>query len=121
MRKIDSLTIEQEKYLPVFRDEWLKIGQSTEKMNRENATNGMNEFYKWNKMAPPKVIFWGSPFSAWLIYFVDDNGTLWIDAKEAFSVTHEEHKPVAVPCGTYEVRIAKEYDHFSEEARSVAD
>ena len=53
--------------------------------------------------------------------FEDENGTLWIDAKEPFEITHEEHNKVEIPSGTYEVRIAKEYDHFAEEARRVAD
>lgn len=34
---------------------------------------------------------------------------------------HEEHKEIHLPPGDYEVRIVKEYDHFKEEARRVAD
>jgi hypothetical protein len=34
---------------------------------------------------------------------------------------HQEHKEIDIPKGKYEVRIVKEYDHFSEETRRVAD
>ena len=36
-------------------------------------------------------------------------------------VVHEEHHTVAVPPGKHEVRKVKEYDHFLEESREVAD
>lgn len=36
-------------------------------------------------------------------------------------VNHEEHKTVTVPPGQHEVRRVKEFDHFAEEAREVAD
>ena len=37
------------------------------------------------------------------------------------TVTHEEHKPVTIAPGTYQVGIVREYDHFAEEARDVVD
>lgn len=37
------------------------------------------------------------------------------------TITHEEHKPIELPPGDYEVRIVKEYDHFKEESRAVLD
>jgi len=55
------------------------------------------------------------------INLVEKDGTLYIGANEDFTITHEEHHQVTVPAGNYEVRIAKEYDHFAEEARNVAD
>jgi hypothetical protein len=48
-------------------------------------------------------------------------GIMYIGAKEKFTVTHEEHKPVVVEKGVYEIGIVQEYDHFAEEARNVAD
>lgn len=36
-------------------------------------------------------------------------------------VVHEEHGPITVPPGEYEVRRVREYDHFAEEARAVMD
>ena len=34
---------------------------------------------------------------------------------------HEEHNPIEIPPGTYRIGIVKEYDHFLEESRNVAD
>ena len=36
-------------------------------------------------------------------------------------ITHEEHKPVTLPKGTYKIGIVKEYDHFTEEIRQIRD
>lgn len=36
-------------------------------------------------------------------------------------VTHQEHKPATLPRGKYKIGIVKEYDHFAEEAKRVAD
>lgn len=41
--------------------------------------------------------------------------------KGGVMLRHEEHKAFEVPPGDYEVRGVQEYDHFSEEARQVAD
>lgn len=46
---------------------------------------------------------------------------IYIDAKSDFDVVHEEHKTLKIPAGQYFVDIVKEYDHFTEEARNVAD
>lgn len=37
------------------------------------------------------------------------------------ALRHEEHKEIALPPGDYEIDIVREYDHFEEEARRVAD
>lgn len=37
------------------------------------------------------------------------------------TVTHQEHGPMVLPKGQHEVHIVKEYDHFAEEAKRVAD
>lgn len=36
-------------------------------------------------------------------------------------VLHEEHGPIAVPVGEYEVRKVREYDYDAEEAKEVHD
>ena len=36
-------------------------------------------------------------------------------------VIHEEHKPIEIPPGEYEIERVREYDHFREEARQVVD
>ena len=37
------------------------------------------------------------------------------------ALRHEEHKEIKLPTGDFEIRIVREYDHFEEEARRVAD
>lgn len=36
-------------------------------------------------------------------------------------VIHEEHGPISLPPGDYQVGRVREYDHFAEEARYVRD
>ena len=50
---------------------------------------------------------------------LDDN--LYLQAKWAFIVTHEEHGAVTIPPGDYGIGRVQEYDHFAEEARNVKD
>jgi hypothetical protein len=42
-------------------------------------------------------------------------------ASETADVVHEEHKAFTLPRGSYDVDRVKEYDHWSEEARTVQD
>ena len=37
------------------------------------------------------------------------------------TLTHQEHKPLVIDKGDYQIGIVREYDHFAEEARRVAD
>jgi|SRR5579863_2106556 len=53
--------------------------------------------------------------------YEDGNGTLWIRALEQTQQTHEEHGPVTLGPGIYEVYIVREYFPFEEEMRRVAD
>ena len=41
--------------------------------------------------------------------------------KGGVMLRHEEHKAFEVPPGDYDVDIVREYDHFEEETRQVAD
>lgn len=59
-----------------------------------------------------------------------DSGTVYINPQTKIkyltlvqdtTISHEEHKPIRLPRGTYEIGIVREYDHFSEEARAVVD
>lgn len=36
-------------------------------------------------------------------------------------LVHEEHKPIKLPKGIFELKIVQEYDHFLEESRVVID
>lgn len=50
------------------------------------------------------------------------NGTLYLSVGEGgATITHEEHAPVELPAGNYEVGNVREYDPFEEEMRKVQD
>ena len=52
----------------------------------------------------------------------EENGTLYLRINsENATLTHQEHKPIVIEKGDYEIGIVQEYDHFAEEARRVAD
>ena len=52
----------------------------------------------------------------------EHEGTLFLKVKsEEAILTHQEHSAIVIPQGEYEIGIVKEYNHFSEEAKSVAD
>ena len=51
----------------------------------------------------------------------EDDGTLYLTVKESTPVTHEEHNPIEIEAGDYEIGIVQEYDHFAEEVRVVKD
>lgn len=50
-----------------------------------------------------------------------DGKTKYIDAAEPFELRHPEHHPLTIPAGQYRVDTIREFDHFLEEARAVAD
>lgn len=45
---------------------------------------------------------------------------LKVNSKTA-TLTHQEHTTIEIPLGEYEISIVREYDHFLEESRKVAD
>lgn len=52
----------------------------------------------------------------------EENGILYLHIESATAIlTHQEHKPIVIEKGDYEIGIVQEYDHFLEEARRVAD
>ncbi len=52
----------------------------------------------------------------------EENGTLYLRVNsEKATLTHQEHNPITIEKGDYEIGIVQEYDHFAEEARRVAD
>jgi len=52
----------------------------------------------------------------------EHEGTLFLCvSSEQATLTHQEHGPVTIPAGNYEIGIVQEYDHFAEEARNVRD
>ena len=50
-----------------------------------------------------------------------DGDAMFVIADKQFTVTHDEHKPITLEPGIWEVYHVREYDHFAEEARRVID
>jgi hypothetical protein len=48
-------------------------------------------------------------------------GTLYMRTPNGTTVVHEEHGPVEIPSGDYQIGMVREYDHFGEKARPVID
>jgi hypothetical protein len=48
-------------------------------------------------------------------------GTLFMKVKDPVVIEHQEHRPITLPAGDYEIGQVREYDHFVEEARKVQD
>ena len=46
---------------------------------------------------------------------------LYMHAPTGTTVVHEEHGPLIIPPGEYQIGIVREFDHFAEEARPVWD
>lgn len=51
----------------------------------------------------------------------DGNGRKFLRILKDTELRHEEHETFIIPPGTYEIGIVKEYDHFEEIERNVAD
>lgn len=54
------------------------------------------------------------------MYEENDVLFLKINSKNA-TLSHQEHNPIEIKKGNYQIMIVREYDHFAEEARNVAD
>jgi len=48
-------------------------------------------------------------------------GTKYIEVLETSLLRHEEHQPISVPPGLYQMDIVREYDYDKEETRRVVD
>ena len=64
MSKIDKLTVEQERQLVQFRDQWLRIGQATGAANMEVVTPIITRFYQQIGKPVPVTIQLSSPLMA---------------------------------------------------------
>jgi hypothetical protein len=51
----------------------------------------------------------------------DGETQLYLEVTEPVTITHDEHKPLPIPEGIYEIGRVKEYDYFSEMERRVVD
>lgn len=66
--KIDKLTPEQEKLLPVYRDEWLAVGLNTQPADRPRAEKGVIDLCKaLDKPVPTTMIWVKSPLMGALV------------------------------------------------------
>lgn len=53
--------------------------------------------------------------------FETDAGQKYMEAPNGATITHEEHAPIQVDAGNYDIRIVTEVDPMSEEIRAVRD
>jgi hypothetical protein len=56
-----------------------------------------------------------------VVYEHKETKTKYLRLLKATPLRHEEHKEIILPPGDYRVGIVREYDHFTEESKSVAD
>lgn len=60
--KIEKLTAEQEAQLAVYRDKWIAIGMSTDRVDPERATEAVKLLYSCGDLkAPEKILFANGP------------------------------------------------------------
>lgn len=55
------------------------------------------------------------------IKLYEKDGTLYLRTLNPVEVRHEEHRPVSLPPGIWQIGIVREYDPFLEETRWVWD
>jgi hypothetical protein len=48
-------------------------------------------------------------------------GDLYLEVTEPVTITHDEHKPLSIPEGIYQIGRVREYDYFQEMERRVVD
>ena len=48
-------------------------------------------------------------------------GDLYLEVTKPVVINHEEHKPLWIPTGIYQIGQVKEYDYFEEMERLVVD
>ena len=82
---IETLTEEQEKLIPVYRDKWLEIGLNTDRIDPIEAERIIKSVYTklLNNMVIPRVIILNDPIQAWEMVVELNKGTIGtIDPKE---------------------------------------
>ena len=48
-------------------------------------------------------------------------GELYLEVTEPVVITHDEHKPLDIPTGIYQIGRVKEHDYFQDMERQVRD
>lgn len=49
------------------------------------------------------------------------DGQIYLEMKSPSPITHEEHKPIDIPEGIYQIGRVKEYDYLQDLERNVID
>ncbi len=58
-----------------------------------------------------------------VLYELKRNGKteLYLEVAEPVTITHDEHKPIEIPEGIYQIGQVQEHDYFEDMARQVRD
>ena len=77
MSKVEVLTPEQDAYLPAFREEWLQIGLSTKRVDKDAATQAVKRLYAAGGIQEPIVMHFDSPWQCIMaINFMKNRGEI---------------------------------------------
>lgn len=95
MDKIEKLTAEQEAYLPIFREEWLRTGLKAGAENKELAESTIYKIYEMHNLKTPQILWFDSPVScnAIINLFNEDKIKSLLSHLEKDGRTINEFKP----------------------------
>ncbi|MBD3331006.1 hypothetical protein GF354_05805 [Candidatus Peregrinibacteria bacterium] len=54
-------------------------------------------------------------------FYKGDDGQTYVKIEKELDLLHQEHDKIEIQPSIYKIEIVREYDHFAEEARQVAD
>ena len=87
MARLDALTTDQIAQLPAIRDEWIRIGLSTEPADRPRAEAAVALAYQRADLPRPRQVLWlGSPMGGALAYAIFTHPDLSVGASIRDSV-----------------------------------
>ncbi|XWK88340.1 MAG: hypothetical protein U7127_29860 [Phormidium sp.] len=75
--KIKKLTPEQEALIPVYREKWQKIALSTERVDKNKASEAVKNSYALSDRTTPKIVFCESPEVAGKAVLKDGENEEW--------------------------------------------
>ncbi len=79
MSKIEALSSEQEKRIPLIRQEW--IDRASQPIDRVKAKAAIDALYAFNGKESPDIIWVASPASACLLLALIKNGSSNLDSR----------------------------------------
>lgn len=83
---LDQLTPEQEAQIPLYIEKWKKIALSTERIDRQRATDAITAAYQWFDCEAPEIIFFDSPYEAFKE--LEDSWKEYLDFSLRFDLRH---------------------------------